>query len=82
MISCRKMPLALYAVSDGPPSLAVRQALKYLELEYDLINVNFGIGEHMTSEFAEVSFYANLGVFFCRLLISITEKSPERVTSP
>ncbi|KAJ8941160.1 hypothetical protein NQ318_004281 [Aromia moschata] len=47
------MPLTLYAVSDGPPSLAVRQALKYLNLEHTLVNVDFGLGEHMTEEFAK-----------------------------
>ncbi|KAJ8937362.1 hypothetical protein NQ314_011908 [Rhamnusium bicolor] len=47
------MPLILYSVSDGPPSLAVRQALKYLELEHTLVNVDFGLGEHMTKEFAD-----------------------------
>ncbi|XP_018564199.1 glutathione S-transferase 1-1 [Anoplophora glabripennis] len=47
------MPLTLYAVSDGPPSLAVRQALKYLELEHTLVNVDFGRGDHMTDEYAQ-----------------------------
>lgn len=48
------MPLTLYAVSDGPPSLAVRMALKALDLEYNHISVDFGLGEHMTDEFAQV----------------------------
>ncbi|XP_019874038.1 glutathione S-transferase 1-1 [Aethina tumida] len=47
------MPLTLYSVSDGPPSLAVRQALKALNLDFTLINVDFGLGEHMTEEFAQ-----------------------------
>nr|XP_023027125.1 glutathione S-transferase 1 [Leptinotarsa decemlineata]7RKA_A Chain A, glutathione S-transferase u1 [Leptinotarsa decemlineata]7RKA_B Chain B, glutathione S-transferase u1 [Leptinotarsa decemlineata] len=47
------MPITLYSVSDGPPSLAVRQALEYLGLEHKLVNVDFGIGEHMTEEFAQ-----------------------------
>ncbi|XP_044756600.1 glutathione S-transferase 1 [Coccinella septempunctata] len=47
------MPLILYAVSDGPPSLAVRQLLKDINLEHTLVNVDFGIGEHMTEEFAK-----------------------------
>nr|CAH7760425.1 unnamed protein product [Callosobruchus chinensis] len=47
------MPLTLYAVSDGPPSLAVRQALKYLNLDHNLVNVDFGKGEHMTDDFAQ-----------------------------
>ncbi|XP_050294006.1 glutathione S-transferase 1 [Anthonomus grandis grandis] len=45
------MPLTLYSVSDGPPSLAVQQCLKYLNLEYSLVNVDFGRGDHMTKEF-------------------------------
>lgn len=49
-----KMPLTLYAVSDGPPSLAVRQALHALGLKYTHINVDFGLGEHMTEEYALV----------------------------
>lgn len=48
------MPLTLYSVSDGPPSLAVRMALKALNLDYNLVNVDFGIGEHMTEEYAKV----------------------------
>lgn len=48
------MPLTLYAVSDGPPSLAVRMGLKALSLDYNHINVDFGLGEHMTDEFAQV----------------------------
>ncbi|KAG5885598.1 hypothetical protein JTB14_024779 [Gonioctena quinquepunctata] len=47
------MPLTLYSVSDGPPSLAVRQALEYLGLEHNLVNVDFGLGEHMTDEFSK-----------------------------
>ncbi|CAH0552740.1 unnamed protein product [Brassicogethes aeneus] len=47
------MPLTLYSVSDGPPSLAVRQAMKALNLDFTLINVDFGLGEHMTAEFAK-----------------------------
>lgn len=48
------MVLKLYAVSDGPPTLAVRQLLKALNLDYQLIDVNFGLGEHMTEEYAKV----------------------------
>lgn len=49
------MTLTLYAVSDGPPSLSVRMALKQLGLEYNHISVDFGLGEHMTDEFAKVT---------------------------
>lgn len=50
------MPLTLYSVSDGPPSLAVQQCLKYLGIDYTLVNVDFGIGEHMTDDFEKVRF--------------------------
>lgn len=46
--------MKLYAVSDGPPSLAVRMCLKALELPYELKNVNFMAAEHMTDEYAKV----------------------------
>ncbi|XP_030760482.1 glutathione S-transferase 1 isoform X1 [Sitophilus oryzae] len=49
----RNMVITLYSVSDGPPSLAVQQCLKYLDLEYNLVNVDFGLGEHMTDDFAK-----------------------------
>lgn len=48
------MPLTLYSVSDGPPSLAVRMALNALGVDFTLINVDFGLGEHMTEEYAQV----------------------------
>ncbi|XP_072929344.1 glutathione S-transferase 1-1 [Epargyreus clarus] len=46
------MVLKLYAVSDGPPSLSVRQALAQLEIPFQLIPVDYGKGEHMTEEYA------------------------------
>ena len=46
--------MKLYSVSDGPPSLACRQALKALNIDYELIDVDFGKGEHMTEEYAKV----------------------------
>lgn len=52
-----RMPLTLYAVSDGPPSLAVRQCLKYLGVDFNHINVNFNLGEHMTDDFAKVNIF-------------------------
>lgn len=55
------MSLTLHAVSDGPPSLAVRMGLKALEIEYKLVNVNFNNGEHLTDEYAQViEFRTNL----------------------
>nr|AWX68896.1 glutathione S-transferase unclassified 1 [Heortia vitessoides] len=46
------MVLKLYAVSDGPPSLSVRQALTHLDIPFELISVDFGAGDHMTPEYA------------------------------
>lgn len=47
--------MKLYSVSDGPPSLAVRMLLAELQIPYELQNVNFNLGEHMTDEYAKVS---------------------------
>ncbi|XP_050453858.1 glutathione S-transferase 1 [Cataglyphis hispanica] len=47
--------MKLYSVSDGPPSLACRQLLKALDIEYELIDVDFGKGEHMTKEYEELN---------------------------
>ncbi|EEB14872.1 GSTD1-5 protein, putative [Pediculus humanus corporis] len=49
------MVLKLYSVSDGPPSLAVRMALKYLGKEYELINVDFLSGFHTTENYANMN---------------------------
>jgi glutathione S-transferase len=49
------MVMKLYGVSDGPPSLAVRMALKALEIPFELVPVNFNKGEHLTEEYAKVS---------------------------
>lgn len=46
--------MKLYAVSDGPPSLAVRMTLKALDIQYQLINVDFCAMEHRTDEYAKV----------------------------
>ncbi|XP_052748494.1 glutathione S-transferase 1-1 [Galleria mellonella] len=46
------MVLKLYAVCDGPPSLSVRQALAKLELPFELVEVDYCTGAHMTSEYA------------------------------
>lgn len=50
------MVLKLYGVSDGPPSLSVRQALTHLGIPFELINVDFGAGDHMTPDYALVSY--------------------------
>lgn len=46
--------MKLYSVSDGPPSLACRQTLKALNIQYELIDVDFGKGEHITDKYAQV----------------------------
>lgn len=48
------MVLKLYAISDGPPSLAVRLTLKALNIDHQLIPIDYGKGEHMTAEYAKV----------------------------
>lgn len=49
------MVLTLYAVSDGPPSLAVRMGLKLMNIvDYKLVNINFNNGEHLTEDYAKV----------------------------
>ncbi|XP_034948701.1 glutathione S-transferase 1 [Chelonus insularis] len=47
--------MKLYAVSDGPPSLACRMALKALNLKYQLVDVDFCKGEHMTAEYEQLN---------------------------
>lgn len=51
--------MKLYSVSDGPPSLACRQALKVLKINYELIDVDFGKGDHMTEEYEKVILRSN-----------------------
>ncbi|XP_033327067.1 GST-containing FLYWCH zinc-finger protein [Megalopta genalis] len=47
--------MKLYSVSDGPPSLACRQALKALDIDYELVSIDFGKGEHMTEEYEKLN---------------------------
>lgn len=54
--------MKLYGVSDGPPSLAVRMAFKALNIPFELKNVDFIAGEHMTDEYAKVKKYIFLYV--------------------
>jgi glutathione S-transferase len=46
--------MKLYIVPGGPPSLAVQQTLKYLDIPYELIEVNYGAGDHLNSEYSQV----------------------------
>ncbi|XP_014482615.1 PREDICTED: glutathione S-transferase 1 [Dinoponera quadriceps] len=47
--------MKLYSVSDGPPSLACRMLLKTLKIDFELINVDFGKGEHLTKEYEKLN---------------------------
>ncbi|ETN63644.1 glutathione transferase [Anopheles darlingi] len=47
--------MKLYAVSDGPPSLAVRMALQALNIPYEHISVDYGKGEHMTEAYEKMN---------------------------
>ncbi|XP_034488673.1 glutathione S-transferase 1-1 isoform X3 [Drosophila innubila] len=47
--------MKLYAVSDGPPSLAVRMTLKAMHIQYQLINVDFCALEHRTEDYAKMN---------------------------
>lgn len=49
-----RLNMKLYAVSDGPPSLAVRMCLKALNIPYELHNVDYIASEHMSEEYAKV----------------------------
>lgn len=46
--------MKLYAVNDGPPSLACRMALEHLKIPFELVEVNFNVGEHLTEDYAKV----------------------------
>lgn len=63
--------MKLHAVSDGPPSLACRMVLKALNVPFELVNVNFNIGEHLTDEYAKVSAFGSVGNYCVDLLESI-----------
>lgn len=47
--------MKIYAVSDGPPSLAVRMALKALDIPHEHVPVDYGKGEHMTEDYAKMN---------------------------
>lgn len=46
--------MKLYALADGPPSLAVRMVMKALDLDYEYIAVDYNGGEHLRDEYAKV----------------------------
>ncbi|CAB3235417.1 unnamed protein product [Arctia plantaginis] len=49
------MVLKLYSLADGPPSLSCRQTLAALDIPFELVDVNFYSGEHMTEEYAKLN---------------------------
>uniref|UniRef100_A0A2A4J7E4 Glutathione S-transferase n=1 Tax=Heliothis virescens TaxID=7102 RepID=A0A2A4J7E4_HELVI len=50
------MVLKLYYLEDGPPSLSCRQVLEALQpMPFELVNVSFYHGEHMTEEFGKMN---------------------------
>lgn len=46
--------MKLYALADGPPSLAVRMVMKALDLDYEYVAVDYNGGEHLRDEYAKV----------------------------
>lgn len=46
--------MKLYALNDGPPSLAVRMLLKALDLPYEDVPVDYNHGEHLGDDYAQV----------------------------
>ncbi len=46
--------MKLYSVEDGPPSLACRMTLKHLNIPFELVDVIFNDGEHLTEAYAKV----------------------------
>lgn len=47
--------MKLYSIVDGPPSVVCRQALKALNIKYELIEVDYVNGGHMTDEFEKMN---------------------------
>ncbi|XP_052864517.1 glutathione S-transferase 1 [Anopheles cruzii] len=47
--------MKLYAVSDGPPSLAVRMCLQVLNIPYEHISVDYGKAEHLTDAYEKMN---------------------------
>lgn len=46
--------MKLYALLDGPPSIAVRMAFKALDLSYELVGMDYKRGEHLKGHYAQV----------------------------
>ncbi|XP_073835777.1 uncharacterized protein [Musca autumnalis] len=50
-----KFNIKLYASTNDPPSLAVRMCLKALDIPYELHNVDYFGGEHLSDEYAKIN---------------------------
>lgn len=71
--------MKLYAVCDGPPSLACRMTLEHLKIPFELVEVDFNKGEHLTADYAKV-FKNNLIAFVGKLRPILTPISVESST--
>ncbi|KAI4459419.1 glutathione s transferase d10 isoform a-related [Holotrichia oblita] len=47
------MPLTLYYLTDGPPSVACRMLLKAMKIDCNLVKMDFLKGDHLTEEYAK-----------------------------
>ncbi|XP_037029223.1 glutathione S-transferase 1-like [Bradysia coprophila] len=47
--------MKLYVVSDGPPSLAVRMAIKALNIPCEEVNVDYIASEHMSDDYEKMN---------------------------
>lgn len=56
MVQKRKMPLKFYSTVASPPSLAVQQCLTYLGIPFELEDLLYTSGRHMSEEFAKVKY--------------------------
>lgn len=63
------MGIKLYGVTDSPPTLAVRMALKYLGQDYEYINIDYGNGEQVSAEFRKVTYAVNANFWFWGFLL-------------
>nr|UUV68092.1 glutathione S-transferase [Dendroctonus rhizophagus] len=49
------MPLKFYSTVASPPSLAVQQCLTYLDIPFELEDLLYTSGRHMSEEFAKIN---------------------------
>lgn len=60
LIYFRDTEMKLYALLDGPPSIAVRMVFKALDLSYELVGMDYKRGEHLKGHYAQVKFECSL----------------------